>query len=78
MTTANVVVRSRHVDVGTIGFADFVKRCGYDNDPICMPQFTAIPEVDAVAELIRRAITASRVRRVQEIRALHLPRSHIG
>jgi hypothetical protein len=60
MAATNVVVEDTVTGgLGTIGFADFAQRCGYDNDEICMPEFTAIPDAAGVAELIRSAIRAT-------------------
>lgn len=61
MTAENVVVRAVEGGRGTVGFADFSKRCGYDGDQICMPEFIAILGATDVADLIRRAVAAAGV-----------------
>jgi hypothetical protein len=64
MAPANVRVTGRGAGVGTVSFADFAQRCGYDRDEICMPEFRAIPDADRVAALIRAAaaeVAAARI-----------------
>ncbi len=54
MSAANVVLGGN-----SVGFADFAKRCGYDNDEICMPDFLGLPDAWDVVQLIRAAVTAT-------------------
>lgn len=54
MSAVNIVLGAN-----TVGFADFAKRCGYDQDEICMPEFLWISDAPEVAEVIRAAIMAA-------------------
>jgi hypothetical protein len=60
MAPANVLMRAGDERTGTIGFADFAQRCGYEKRSICMPEFKSIPQPARVIELIRSTIEATR------------------
>jgi hypothetical protein len=45
---------------GTVRFADFAQRCGYEGRDLCMPEFSAIPDAAHVVDLIRTTILTIR------------------
>jgi hypothetical protein len=54
MSPANIILGA-----DSVGFADFAKRCGYNDDDICMPELVGLPDAGEVAQLIRAAVTAT-------------------